>query len=54
MENKDLLKSPLFLIIATGILILILYFIISPYQNCMRDEGMARNPANGCIRFTSW
>ena len=52
MENKDLLKSPLFLIIAAGILILILYFIMSPYQNCMRDEAMAS--ANGCIRFTSW
>ena len=51
MDKNDLLKSPLVLIIATGILILILYFIMSPYQNCMKD-GATTN--NACIRHTSW
>ena len=51
MENKDLLKSPLFLIIAAGIVILILYFILSPYQICKRESTMT---INYCIVNTSW
>ena len=52
MENKDLLKSPLFLIIAAGIVILILYFIISPYQICMRDNP--ERTSYYCQGRTSW
>ena len=51
MENKDLLKSPLSLILVAGIVILILYFIMSPYQNCKR-EGTLRTFT--CVKETSW
>ena len=54
-QNKDklnkLLKSPIVLIIITGIVITILYFIVSPYQNCLRDTTMSERL---CIRTTSW
>ena len=51
MENKDLLKSPLFLIIAAVILILILYFIMSPYQICKRETDIQNKY---CIVNTNW
>ena len=61
MDKNDLLKSPLVLIIATGILILILYFIMSPYQNCIRGvspEFAERYTHNSaailCVKDTSW
>ena len=54
-QNKDklnkLLKSPIVLIIITGIVITILYFIMSPYQNCLRDTNMRESH---CILKTSW
>ena len=44
-QNKDnfnkVLKSPIVLVIIIGIVITILYFIISPYQNCIRDTTLS-------------
>jgi len=51
MDNKDFLKSPLFLIISAGIVILILYFIMSPYQICKRETDMQHKY---CIGNTNW
>ena len=54
-QNKDkfnkFLKSPIILVIMIGIVITILYFIMSPYQNCLRDTSMTER---GCINKTSW
>lgn len=54
-QNKDkfnkLLKSPIVLVIITGIVITILYFIMSPYQNCLRDTSMRERH---CLNKTSW
>ncbi len=54
-QNKDkfnkFLKSPIILVIMIGIVITILYFIMSPYQNCLRDTSMTER---SCIRKTSW
>ena len=33
-----LVKSPVVTIIIFGIVVLILYYIMSPYKNCMRDN----------------
>ena len=53
MDKKDLIKSPAFLIIVVGIVILILYFIMSPYQNCKRIESGNSGYAR-CLSKTSW
>ena len=54
-QNKDIfnkvLKSPIVLVIIIGIVITILYFIISPYQNCIRDTTMSKRQ---CVYNTSW
>ena len=51
-NNLDkIIKSPIVLVIIIGIVITILYFIISPYQNCLRDTHMTER---GCINKTSW
>ena len=54
-QNKDklnkLLKSPVVLVIITGIVITILYYIMSPYQICMRD-GIGVSVS--CQNKTSW
>jgi len=56
-QNKDkdkfnkLLKSRIVLVIITGIVITILYFIMSPYQNCLRDTSMSERR---CLAKTSW
>ena len=52
MDKKELLKSPLLLIIATGIVIVILYFIMSPYQICISEYG--NDEVLLCQRYTSW
>ena len=51
MDKKEFLKSPSFLITVIGIALLILYFIMSPYQNCKRDTNFS---ASQCIVRTSW
>lgn len=33
--------------------IVVVYFVVSPYQNCMRD-GPGSRPAAWCSRNTSW
>ena len=51
MDKKDLIKSPAFLIIVVGIVILILYFIMSPYQICKRETDIKNKY---CIVNTNW
>ena len=54
-HNKDIfnkvLKSPIVLVIIIGIVITILYFIISPYQNCIRDTTLSERQ---CVYNTNW
>ena len=43
------------ILIISGV-ILVLYFIMSPYQNCMRgggDDGLI-SKKDVCLRYTSW
>jgi hypothetical protein len=50
-KNIDkIIKSPIFLILFISIIIIILYYIISPYQNCLRTSFSERQ----CISKTSW
>ena len=50
-QNK---KNAAFLIKLIGILVvvLILYFTISPYQNCMREPRFTNK--GGCLVHTNW
>jgi len=41
------------LIIAVVVAIIVVYYVISPYQNCMRDEGNKKNH-RACAHLTSW
>ena len=54
-QNKDIfnkvLKSPIVLVIIIGIVITILYFIISHYQNCIRDTTLSERQ---CVYKTNW
>jgi Ni/Fe-hydrogenase subunit HybB-like protein len=54
------LKHPLFIVVAVFLGLVILYFIASPYQNCVR-EGKRMQAAEGrhwkagfCEKNTSW
>jgi hypothetical protein len=38
-------------ILIAGATILVLYFVMSPYQNCKRDTSRS---AAGCIHETTW
>ena len=53
-DNKNnldkVIKSPIFLILFISVIIIILYYIISPYQNCLRTSFSERQ----CISKTSW
>ena len=44
-------KNPFHIVAAITIAVLILYYITSPYQNCMRAGGYN---ARGCVSNTSW
>lgn len=44
-------KNPFHILVAILASILILYYIISPYQNCLRDSSFTES---GCVRHTSW
>ncbi len=39
-------------VVAAIIVVVALYYLISPYQNCLRDTGSHR--ASYCVRSTSW
>jgi hypothetical protein len=43
-------------ILVTGLVVVVVYFIISPYQNCMRDGGGRYQSERSvfCARFTAW
>ena len=49
INNMDW-KHPLVIIAATAVAVVIVYFIISPYQNCMRERGHSMI----CTSRTSW
>mgnify|MGYP006138448575 CR=1 FL=1 len=46
----DFFKTPTGKIILIGIVIVVIYYIISPYQNCMREFPGAPM----CVSRTSW
>ena len=54
-QNKDklnkILKSPIILVVVLGIIITILYYIMSPYQICMRD---VYDNSRRCQQDTNW
>jgi hypothetical protein len=55
-ENKQLSlnaisRHPLVIVVAAGLVVLALYFILSPYQRCISNE---RHSERYCMRNTSW
>ena len=51
-------KHPAVRIIITVVVLIVLYYVVSPYQNCMRDrknnsDSQSRN-AWLCAKYTSW
>lgn len=50
-EQPKIYEGFLFKVFAVAITVLVLYFIISPYQNCIRSD--IRNPA-WCTKNTGW
>jgi len=60
MDDKDaffaLLKHPLTLIVCAALVVLALYYIMSPYQECLRIfqyAGESRSEQT-CIEMTNW
>ena len=54
-QKKPIHENFLFRIIVIALIILGLYYLISPYQNCFRDvEEYGENKAGVCIKLTSW
>ena len=64
---NEFLKTPLGILIAGVIAIIILYYVTSPYQNCKRNmhltedhkklenyEGVLRIMDRKCLEKTSW
>ena len=49
-EKQNITESFLFRLIAVAITILVIYFVMSPYQNCMKEKGSA----GFCTRETGW
>ena len=49
-EQPKIFNSFLFRVFAVAITILVSYFVISPYQNCIRSD---RNPGF-CTKNTGW
>ena len=49
--NKEVYLRPLVLIGVVFIAIAALYFLVSPYQNCLRDSDRS---SAVCTRFTAW
>ena len=60
MMSDDNVKKPLgehfFARVASiALAILVLYFVMSPYQNCLRDvEYVHKSPALYCAMYTDW
>jgi len=50
-EQPKIYESFLFKVFAVATTVLVLYFIISPYQNCIRSD--ISNPA-WCTKNTGW
>ena len=44
-------RHPLVIVVAVGLVVLALYFILSPYQQCISNE---RHSERYCMRNTSW
>ena len=53
-------KKPIVIVVIVVVAIVGLYFLISPYQNCVRNQtalkAEGKHPANiqWCIKYTSW
>ena len=45
-------------VLIAGLVIAILYFLMSPYQNCMRNSDIKRDystrQTHYCLHLTSW
>ena len=39
MDWNNIIKHPLFLIGAVAAIVIAFYYIVSPYQNCVRDKN---------------
>ena len=53
-QKKPIHENFLFRIIVIALIILGLYYLMSPYQNCFRDVGGSKQDAGVCIQLTSW
>jgi hypothetical protein len=51
IQNTDIKTWHMVLLV--GVVVLILYYIMSPYQNCVRNLPEGRNP-NLCTKETGW
>ncbi len=49
-ENEPLQKNFFIRVGFIFVVIVALYFLMSPYQNCVRDNPKTR----GCVQVTSW
>ena len=53
-QKKPIHENFLFRIIVIALIILGLYYLMSPYQNCSRYVGEFARNAGVCIQLTSW
>ena len=53
-QKKPIHENFLFRIIVIALIILGLYYLMSPYQNCFRNVGEYEQKAKLCVQFTSW
>ena len=52
-------KHPIVVIIVAAIAIIVLYYLMSPYQNCVRNNAGEYEPSEQlvqemCFQMTSW
>lgn len=50
MNNKVIIKK----IVEVGLFVLIVYYIVSPYQNCKRASPQEEESIKNCILNNKW
>ena len=54
-QKKPIHENFLFRIIVIALIILGLYYLMSPYQNCFRNQSAQNGgTAKVCVHLTSW